>query len=290
MELSSSRLRARLSFYRDRAITVARTLAGHKLAIDDLRVANAPALVERGKNDEGLIIAFTGLDDRLFLRVWEFFDTTKALGYSRLLLRDKYRVWYQHGIDEKRPDFPSLVAYLKSEIENLRPKKVMCVGTSAAGYVAIVAGRALGADYVHAFAPQTLLDTSLAAIRKSRYRLSHLKLRLSRRARRELFDLVPLLRESDGKTRYFIHYCHGSARDAGHARRVAGLPGVTTIAYPCATHSIGIFLGKRAFLKQTLDFANQDTLVEAARAHFPEGLEVGLDVEEPRGRPAGRAS
>lgn len=289
MELSSSRLRARLSFYRDRAITLARALAGQKLAIDDLRVAHQPALVERGKNDEGLMIAFTGLDDRLFLRVWEFFDTTNALGYSRILLRDKYRVWYQHGIDRKRRDFAGLISYLKSEIAALGPKKIMCLGTSSAGFVAIAAGRELGADYVHAFAPQTFLDTSLEFIRKGRYKISHLKLRLSRRARRELFDLAPLLKDSDGKTRYFIHYCRGASRDRDHARRVAGLPGVTTIGYPCAAHSIGIYLAKRAFLKQTLDFANQDKLVEAARAHFPEGLEIGLDGEAPRG-PAGRVA
>jgi hypothetical protein len=274
MELSSSRFRAKLSFYRDRGITVLKTLAGKKLAIDDLRVAREPALVERGKNDEGLIIAFTGLDDRLFLRVYEFFDTTKSLGYSRILLRDKYRLWYQHGIDAKRPDFASLIAYLESEIAALRPRKVMCVGTSSGGLVALAAGHALRADYVHAFAPQTFVDTSLAAIPRSRYKSSHLRLRLSRRAGGESLDVLPRLQISNGKTRYYVHYCAGSRHDDENARRLTGLPGVVLMAYPCSAHAIGIFLAKRDFLKQTLDFANQDDLTSRARSVFPDGLRI----------------
>jgi hypothetical protein len=274
MEVRSSRFRAKFSFYRDRGITVFKTLAGKKLTIDDLRVAREPALVERGKNDEGLIIAFTGLDDRLFLRVYEFFDTTKSLGYSRILLRDKYRLWYQHGIDARRPDFPSLIEYLESEIAALGPQKVMCLGTSSAGLVAIAAGHALGADYVHAFAPQTFVDTSLATIRKSRYKRSHLRLRFSRRARGKSLDLVPRLKVSNGKTRYYLHYCAASRRDEEHAQRLAGLPGVVLMAYPCSAHAIGIFLAKKDFLKQTLDFANQENLVESSRAAFGDGIRI----------------
>ncbi len=274
MELSSTRLRAKLSFYRDRGVTVLRNLIGHKLAIDDLRVAREPALVERGKNDAGLIIAFTGLDDRLFLRVYEFFDTTKALGYSRILLRDKYRLWYQRGIDAQRPDFPSLMAYLKKEIAALGPQKVMCVGTSSGGLVALAAGHALGADYVHAFAPQTFVDTSLAAIRKGRYKRSHARLRFFCRARGEALDLVPRLRAANGKTKYYLHYCSGSARDGEHARRLAGLPGVVLMAYPCSAHAIGIFLAKKDFLKETLDFAHQDELAQRAKSVFRDGLRI----------------
>jgi len=167
-----------------------------------------------------------------------------------------------------------LVAYLQKEVAALRPKKVMCIGTSAAGYAAIAAGHQLGADYVHAFAPQTLLDTSFAAIRSSRYKRSRWRLRLSRRARPELFDLAPLLRQPNGRTRYFLHYGAGSTRDSEHARRLSGLPGVVLIGYPCAAHAIGIFLARRDFLKQTLDFESQEDLTERAKAHFDDGIRI----------------
>ncbi|HKA33036.1 MAG TPA: hypothetical protein VKH64_07480, partial [Candidatus Binatia bacterium] len=186
----------------------------------------------------------------------------------------KYRLWYQRGIDAQRPDFPSLIAYLESEITALRPRKFMCVGTSSGGLVALAAGHALGADYVHAFAPQTFVDTSLAAIPRSRYKRSHLRLRFSRRSHREGLDILPLLKVGNGKTRYYLHYCAGSQRDYEHARRLAGLPGVVLMAYPCSAHAIGIFLAKKDFLKQTLDFANQDELARRARAVFPDGLQI----------------
>jgi hypothetical protein len=258
-------------------VTLLRTIARHDLSIDDLRVARDPVLVEHGKNDEGLIIAFTGMDDRLFLRVYDFFEATKGAGYSRILLRDKHRLWYHHGIDRRRRDFSAVLEYLQSEIKLLRPQKLMCIGTSSAGYAALVAGYLLGADYVHAFAPQTLLDVSIGTIRKSRFKRSRLRLRFSRRARRDWFDVRALLGIPNGKTTYFVHHCAGAARDREYARRIAGLPGVVVMAYPCTAHAIGIYLAKRGFLKHTLDFSTQEKLPQLAKAEFRDGIHIDGD-------------
>ena len=51
--------------------------------IDELRKAESPVLIERGRNQDVLIIAFTGFVHRLSLRVYEFFEATKDAGYSR---------------------------------------------------------------------------------------------------------------------------------------------------------------------------------------------------------------
>lgn len=243
-----------------------------KKKIDELRAAEKPVLIERGEDNSVLIIAFTGFIHRLSMRVYEFFDLTKASGYSRILLRDENRVWYHHGIDRQRNDYPSLLRYLQSEIEKLNPQKIICLGTSAGGYAAIVAGHHLGADYVHAFAPHTLLEVSVASclgrFRRSLYRWARLKLLFSRVARREFFDLGALLKNHNGKTLYYIHHCAGIPRDVEGVARIAGLPGVVSMPYPCAAHSVPSFLAKVDFLKEILNINNQHKLAELARAHF----------------------
>jgi hypothetical protein len=240
--------------------------------MQELGWAQQPVLVERGEDDSVLLIAFTGFVFRLSMRVHEFFDLTKTLGYSRILLRDDYRVWYHHGVDRERADYPSLIRYLREEIERLKPKTVICLGTSAGGYAAIVAGHQLGADYVHAFAPHTFLDVSfkscLGRVAKSYFRWSRLKLLFSRVARPEFFDLADLLKNYNGKTVYYIHHCTGAPRDMERVRRILGLPGVVAMPYPCISHSVPAYLAKSGFLKEILQAGNQQNLPELARAYF----------------------
>jgi hypothetical protein len=240
--------------------------------IDELRKADSAVLVERGRDDSVLLIAFTGFIHRLSMRVYEFFESTNDAGYSRILLRDQYRVWYHRGIDRQRPDYPSLVNYLNSEIEQLKPSKVICLGTSAGGYAAIVAGHHIRADYVHAFAPDTLLDVGLLSCIKgiwsARYSWSRWKLFFSRSAQRGFFNLANLLAIHNGKTVYYIHHCAGAKRDAEGAGRLAHMPGVVSMPYPCSTHSVALFLAQQSFLPKILNADNQDQIVELAQAHF----------------------
>jgi hypothetical protein len=240
--------------------------------IDQLRKAESAVLVEKGHDDSVLLIAFTGFIHRLSMRVYEFFEATKDAGYSRILLRDKHKVWYHRGIDRQRPNYPSLIKYLNSEIEQLQPKKVICLGTSAGGYAAIVAGHHLRADYVHAFAPDTLLDVSLGSCIKgiwsARYSWSRWKLFFSRSAQQGFFNLANLLDRHNGKTIYYIHHCASAQRDVECAARLEHLPGVVSMPYPCSTHSVAFFLAQQGFLPKILDAGNQDQIAELAKAHF----------------------
>jgi hypothetical protein len=246
--------------------------------MDKLSIALEPALVERGEDNSCLVVAFSsaaiGWRGRLNLPVfYEFFEMTKSLRYSRILLWDQYNMYYHHGIDPERPNFPSLIDFLKKETDRLNPKQVICVGSSSGGYAAIAAGHRLCADYVHAFAPQTFLESRLSKVRPFQ-RPSRLKLRLSRRASPELFDLAPMLDQPNGQTTYVVHYSRGHEVDYQEARHISGLPDVVTIGYPCYAHAVAIFMAKRQFLTQLLDLTNQRRIIDLARAYFPEGLEI----------------
>ena len=259
------RLKRRLTPYRN-PIAI---LGGRQVGMDGLRRAVAPALVERGRDDSVLIIAFTGDAGALMMPVYDFFETTKLLGYSRILLHDQYHKWYHRGIDDQRPDFPSLIAYLREEIKRLGPQKVLCIGTSIGGYAAIRAGHELGADYVHAFSPPTgEPPVELEAADAARLRFVRHKSGIP------ALDLSQILKTWNKKTVYYIHYCRACKVERYHAERMVRSPGIVTIGYPCSTHLVTVFLAKKGFLTEALAIANQDRLGEIAKAHFGESLAI----------------
>jgi hypothetical protein len=220
--------------------------------VEDLKVANKAALVQRGKDPSVLIVAFTGSAKMLMMPVYEFFDLTKSLGYSRILLRDRFNKRYHRGIDRQRPDYPTFLDFLRREIKKLRPKNTIFVGTSAGGYAAIRVGHDLGADYVHAFGAQTGLNPV------------HLQLL----EREPPMDLSPMLKDPNPKTTYYLHYCQSHESDRLHADRVAGAPNVVTLGYPGTTHLITVLLARKGLLGQLLSMDNQQNIVALAREYY----------------------
>lgn len=75
--------------------------------------------------------------------------------YNYIFVRDVYQTWYQINFD-------AYISFLKDEIKNLKPSKVICVGISAGGFAALLFGQKLSADLVFAFSPRvTAFTTSL---------------------------------------------------------------------------------------------------------------------------------
>jgi hypothetical protein len=248
------------------------------IAMDKNIHAFLPILSERGIDGSVLIIAFSGGAQKLDVPVHEFFETTKTLGYNRILLWDRYYMYYHYGVDRERRDWPSLLDYLKQEIARLQPKKVLCVGTSSGGYAAIVAGHYLKADFVHAFGPQTKITLDRHGIRHARHSVHRWRMSISDRVHGEALDLAPMLSQYNGKPRYFAHYGTGHEIDRDAAARIAGMPAVTTLGYPCGAHAIAIFLAKRKFLGHVLVLENQTRLAEMAGHHFGEKVRITLPM------------
>jgi hypothetical protein len=253
------------------------------LPMAELNQAAAPVLVERGELSDTLIIAFTGGLNWINFPLFEFFETTQTLRYSRILLTDQYRMFYHYGIDWRRRDWPKLLKFLSEQIHQLGPKRVLCIGSSSGGYAALVAGHYLRADYVHAFGPQTIIRIDPQGIREAMKSRHRQKLAKSKRTFREALDLVPLLRQPNDKTKFYVHYCLGHAQDRAFAERVAGLPTVTTFGYPGDKHGVATVLAKKGFLGTLLHHENQDDIEVLARAHFgSEALIIPPIVREAR--------
>ena len=241
-----------------------------------LRRARLPILVEKGKDPSILIIAFTGGQQKLHFPVYQFFETTKTLGCSRILLWDRYYMFYHHGVDRKRRDWPSLLKFLKDEIARLQPRTIFCIGVSSGGYAAIIAGHYLGVDFVHAFGPQTKIAIDREGIRNARFRFNRWKLSFSPRVFKDALDLVPMLERPNGTTRFFVHYGSRHKIDWEFAQRIAHSPSVMTLGYPINSHGVAVYLAKKRFLDRLLDVANQDRLPELARACIGEQVIITM--------------
>lgn len=251
-------------------------LLAKRIGMAKLRRARLPILVEKGESPSVLIIAFTGGQQKLNFPVYQFFETTKTLGCSRILLWDRYYMFYHHGVDRKRRDWPSLLTFLRGEITRLQPRTVFCIGVSSGGYAAIIAGHYLGADYVHAFGPQTKIAIDREGIRNARFRFNRWRLSFSPRVFRDALDLVPMLEKFNGKTKFFVHYGSWHKVDREFAQRVAHSPSVVTLGYPINSHGVAVFLAKKRFLDRLFDVANQDKLPELARQNIGDQVVITM--------------
>ena len=76
------------------------------------------------------------------------------VGEKNIYIRDIYKSWYVQGVSERLGSIDAVLAWLKEETAGY---EVVCIGSSAGGYMATVAGIYLHAKIVYAFSPQYCL-------------------------------------------------------------------------------------------------------------------------------------
>jgi len=80
---------------------------------------------------------------------------------SQISVRDQYTCWFHNGIRGVSTDVMSTVDRLKELIADSGSKRVLCTGSSAGAYAAILFGTLLNATGVIALCPQTLLKRGI---------------------------------------------------------------------------------------------------------------------------------
>jgi hypothetical protein len=140
-------------------------------------------------------------------------------------VRDDAAAWYHRGVAGEGPDIDSVADRLREITAGV--EEVVMLGGSAGGYGALLFGALIGAE-VHAFAPQTFIDTELqSTLGDVRWaeRLEALGDDLDRR----YADLLPVLAGSGG--RFHVYYAANAPLDVLHAERLRKLPQVTLHAF-----------------------------------------------------------
>lgn len=182
---------------------------------------DSPNILLDVADEEPLVIAFTGMADKLHEMFFEWEGSTR--GGSRVLVRDPYQLWFQRNLKD-------VEELLEHVIFEYNPTTITCIGASAGGYAAIYFGyKAYYVDKVHAFGPQAFLSRGLKHYEG--------KTNLIHDEGLPCVDLRDLLvNPEDRSTKYKIHI-GTEEEDARHAEHLADCPNVELVRYPCETHA-----------------------------------------------------
>lgn len=226
-------------------------------------------MVEIGEDSSLLFVVFSGALNRFGASRFEFQQTMSMYGHSRILCRDPKRLWYHEGMEDRHGNIAEATERLSAKIDELAPKTVIVAGNSTGGYAALLFGHLLQSDYVHAFSPQTCLEPGHV---RSYRRLdtpekvnAYRKLWSSSRATREYFDLAQVLKQHNGKTRYFIHYCSNRLDDKIAAERMRDVTGMFLLPHDCESHMVVRYLHRKGLLTKVLEPCFQAQLIDDSK-------------------------
>ncbi len=223
------------------------------------RLSRSPgAEVRVDPTSPSLLVAFSGLRTPS----GNHYDLRRAsdgLNVSRILLRDHRRSWYHTGIEGVGTDVQSVLSFLKDAIAAIAPERIVTTGASAGGYAAMLFGDLLGANEVHAFAPQTFLGlNAMRTRREPRWRAENLIMEREGRLRPEYASLAEVLDQShSSKPIQHVWFDPGSQPDAVHVRQVQHVPRVRLHALARGDHDVAEMLANRGDLVRILTAATR---------------------------------
>lgn len=98
---------------------------------------------------------------------FEWIGNRVAYGYKHIFIRDIKKQWYLEGINSTINTPTKLYDFLKTETKGF---KIILLGSSAGGFIAVIMGQMLGAERIYSFNGQfeikSLLEAETAAIKE----------------------------------------------------------------------------------------------------------------------------
>lgn len=145
--------------------------------------------------------------------------------FGRIIyVRDLWRAWYIRGINAAEDSIDKLIIKLKELTEGYQ---VVTAGSSAGGYMAVIAGIALHAEKVLCFSGQFYIEQHLRHKIMQKYEEDM--------ERNKYFDITGLIENTDVPIIYF--YPKGYAGDIKQAERVKDCENVIMFAFDYAEHA-----------------------------------------------------
>jgi hypothetical protein len=200
-----------------------------------------------------LLILFGGIAGGVSMPVFEFFRLTSRFPAKKAFLRDPRRGWYQLGIPGVGDSAADVGAYLGAAIERARAQRIVMAGASAGGFAALLFGSWCEVDEVIAFSPQSFVDAeNRQQLGDSRWPEQIDALHQATEGRSATLDLLDVLPDTPGKTRYQLHVSSDDPLDLIHAHRIAGRGGVEIFEHEQGGHRLVKTLRDRGLLQPML--------------------------------------
>lgn len=201
-----------------------------------------------------MLIAFGGMNSRMGMPPFEFFNLTQDYPVKKIFLRDLRQSWYQRGLPQIGPNANAVLKYLRAEITQHQLQKIVMTGSSAGGFAALLFGYLLKVDLVLSFAPQTFIDTHTCfVLGDNRYRKQILKLYQYPHGQRKYYNLSKFFQADHTlKTKFNIYFDENYSLDKRHAYTLKNHRNVTLNPYHEGGHSMIKILKETGELKQIL--------------------------------------
>ena len=200
-----------------------------------------------------LLILFGGIAGGVSMPVFEFFRLTSGFPAKKAFLRDPRRGWYQLGIPGVGDSSADVQHFLEAVIAKAAADRVVMAGASAGGFAALLFGARCGADEVMAFSPQTFIDAENRRQSSDDRWVDQIDaLHLSMADRAPTLDLLDVLRNEPGRTRFQVHVSSDDPLDMLHARRIADRGGVEIFEHERGGHRLVKTLRDRGLLQPML--------------------------------------
>lgn len=174
---------------------------------------------------------------------WSNFSPFKAR--KIIYIRDIYKSWYVIGINKDINSISKLVEYIKGKSKGLT---LVCIGSSSGGYLAILLGCLLNADYVLCFSAQMELNNKWA-IERNRL-LQHYQSDFSIR---QYYDLKPYINNSNVPVYYIVPI--NCAQDNYHYNYVSNCQNIRSFCFKSRHHGIVV---SKCNLSKLLDSSKED--------------------------------
>lgn len=171
---------------------------------------------------------------------------------NKIFIMDKNNSWFHGGIEGITKNMQETINLLKDVISQKKYSKILCVGASMGGYMALLCGKLLGATNIVAFSPQTFIDNS--------NRKKHNDIRWSdeldelnkSNIDKSYFDLRPFYEESfNDNVNIEIHYSKEIKLDKVHAKYLDNKK-INLIAHDDCDHYIAVCLHKKGVLEELI--------------------------------------
>lgn len=157
---------------------------------------------------------------------WTNFSPSNAK--KRIYIRDIYKSWYVTGVNQDIDSIDKLVDFIKKESNGL---KLVCIGSSSGGYLAVLLGCLLHADHVLCFSAQMELNNQWA-IEKNRL-LQNYK---NDPERSRYYDLKPFIENGNTPIYYIVPI--KCAQDRHHYDHISSCHNIKSFWFKSKHHGV----------------------------------------------------
>lgn len=179
-----------------------------------------------------LFFVYSGTQGGVMMSPLAFLQESGLSRENVVLLKDPSQTWFLEGISSRIDSWDALIGWHFGLLDGVsHVKRRYCVGSSMGAFAAIVFGHTLGVDTVWCFG----LNRTRAPVLN---------------ARGDLWDVARLLAESNGVTRYQLHFNESWLPDREAALKLAGLPGVELFPHDGEGHMVLSHLVQRRALRE----------------------------------------